>query len=127
MSQKNITNITKRNGSQAIATELTFHYLDGRNESFTVYESLQPSSSQSPSQPATSQSADQTINSPDLFQHHVRHLLGKDWWVLQLQGKSVLINMDTVVKVEINPPLSPQTDDIVAQVENVDSRLLDSI
>ena len=102
--------------NQAIATELTFHYLDGRNESFTLYESLQESSSPTPQR-----------DIPDPFQHHVRHLLGKDWWVLHLPEKSVLINMDTVVKVEINPPLSPQADDIVAQIDSVGEKLINAI
>ena len=108
---------------QAIATELTFHYLDGRNEAFTIYESLQDFP-KDVSQPSTSQSTPSQTAMPDPFQHHVRHLLGKDWWVLHLQEKSVLINMDTVVKVEISPPLSPQTDDIMAQVERIDSTLI---
>ena len=106
--------------NQAIATELTFHYLDGRNESFTIYEPIQPSASEG------SQANDQD-NTSDPFQHHVRHLLGKDWWVLHLPEKSVLINMDTVVKVEINPPLSPQTDDIVAQIDSVSEKLINAI
>lgn len=104
---------------QAIATELTFHYLDGRNEAFTIYESLQDLS-----QPSASQSTPSQTAVPDPFQHHIRHLLGKDWWVLHLREKSVLINMDTVVKVEINPPLSPQTDDMIAQGDRIDSTLL---
>lgn len=104
--------------TQAIATELTFHYLDGRNESFTLYEPILSH----PSQSASPQS-----DIADPFHQQVRHLLGKDWWVLHLPEKSVLINMDTVVKVEINPPLSPQTDDIVAKVEGGSDKLLNAV
>lgn len=117
--------------NQAIATELTFHYLDGRNESFTIYEPIQPSvsanSQATSSQSAAPQTANNQDNAQDPFQHHVRHLLGKDWWVLHLPEKSVLINMDTVVKVEINPPLSPQTDDLVAQIDSVSEKLINAM
>lgn len=101
---------------QAIATQLTFHYVDGRNESFTLYETIQSSSSQSTQD-----------SGMDPFHHQIRHILGKDWWVLHLPDKSILINMDMVVKVEINPPLSPEIDDIKATVEGVRAKLLNTI
>lgn len=103
---------------QAIVTQLTFHYVDGRNESFTLYEAIQAPSAQS----TTAQDGEW-----DPFNHQIRHILGKDWWVLHLPEKSILINMDTVVKVEINPPLSPERDDITATVEGVREKLLNAI
>lgn len=108
--------------TQAIATEITFHYQDGRNESFTIYEPIQPSTP-----PMDGSTNKNQANAPDPFQQHVRHLMGKAWWVLHLPEKSVLINMDTVVKVEINPPIVPQADDILANVEGVGTRLLNAM
>ena len=113
--------------AQAIATELTFHYIDGRNESFTIYEPIQPSVLSPDSTAQNGSAKDENPNASDPFQQHVRHLMGKAWRVLHLPEKSVLINMDTVVKVEINPPIVPQSDDIVAQVEGGGARLLDAM
>ncbi|NET48964.1 MAG: hypothetical protein F6K09_09610, partial [Merismopedia sp. SIO2A8] len=87
---------------QAIATHLTFHYLDGRNESFTVYTPTDGPESSSPS-PLQS------------FHAQLRQLLEKPRWVLHLADKTVVINMDTVVKVEIQPPLAPpEADELLA-------------
>ncbi|WP_375340926.1 hypothetical protein, partial [Okeania sp. SIO2G5] len=94
----------------------------------TQSASTQSASTQSASpQSASPQSPGPQDNAPNPFQHHVRHLLGKDWWVLHLPEKSVLINMDTVVKVEIHPPLPPKADDIVAQIDSVSERLINAI
>lgn len=117
--------------TQAIATELTVHYLDGRNESFTIYEAipLPPAVQVNPeaNPEAETRSRQQDEGQSDPAEPLIRRLLGKDWWVLQLQDKSVLINMNTVVKVEINPPLSSQADDIMAEGGGIGNNLLNAI
>ncbi|NEQ98695.1 MAG: hypothetical protein F6K30_18575 [Cyanothece sp. SIO2G6] len=82
--------------SSAIATELTFHYLDGRNESFTIY--------------VPTELMEGTSHEP----HPLRELMGQARWVLHLANRTVIINMNAVVKVEIQPPIPPQGSDLIA-------------
>ena len=70
-------------------SELTFYYLDGRNETFTVNSSMG--------------SPDST---PQGFQVQVRHILKKEWWILHLPEQSVFINVENVIKVEMKPPIA---------------------
>ena len=102
--------------SQSITTELTFHYLDGRNESFTIHTPIPTKEVANPN--AELHASERNSLDFNDFQIQVRHLLGKDWWVVHLPDKTVMINMDTVVKVEINPPLSHREDnDFLADVD----------
>lgn len=73
--------------SQDGYTQLTFHYVDGRSESFTVYEPLED---------------DRASQGLHL---EVRHLLEKDWWIVNLAEQTVFINIDNVVKVEVKPAI----------------------
>ncbi|MGB3491733.1 MAG: hypothetical protein WBA57_03320 [Elainellaceae cyanobacterium] len=83
-------------------SELTFHYADGRNESFTVYEALDG---------ATTQQG---------IQVKVRHILKKEWWILQLPEQSVFINIDNVIKVEAKPPLVQiQGEDVFSEADRI--------
>lgn len=70
-------------------SELTFYYMDGRNETFTVNSSLE--------NPASTQQG---------FQVQVRHMLKKEWWILHLPEQSVFINVENVIKVEMKPPIA---------------------
>ncbi|MEM7769304.1 MAG: hypothetical protein AAGA75_28815 [Cyanobacteria bacterium P01_E01_bin.6] len=72
-----------------VYSELTFYYMDGRNETFTVNSSM-----------ATNDSTSQG------FQVQVRHMLKKEWWILHLPEQSVFINVDNVIKVEMKPPIA---------------------
>ncbi|MEB3232667.1 MAG: hypothetical protein VKJ64_16785 [Leptolyngbyaceae bacterium] len=82
--------------SNAIATELTFHYLDGRNESFTIY--------------VPTDQMEGTSHEP----HPLRELMGQARWVLHLADRTVVINMNAVIKVEIQPPMPAQSKDLIA-------------
>ncbi|MGK7891220.1 MAG: hypothetical protein AB4042_17975 [Leptolyngbyaceae cyanobacterium] len=82
--------------SNAIATELTFHYLDGRNESYTIY--------------VPTDQMEGTSAEP----HLLRELMGQARWILHLADRTVVINMSTVVKVEIQPPMPSQPSDLIA-------------
>ncbi|MBE9180776.1 hypothetical protein IQ268_19635 [Oculatella sp. LEGE 06141] len=83
-------------------TQLTFYYLDGHSESFNVYNPL-----------------DDTAPRAGL-QLEVRHLLERNWWIVNLPEQTVLINIDNVVKVEMNPPLSDlQGEGIFSNAERV--------
>ncbi|HEY9641625.1 MAG TPA: hypothetical protein V6C57_14145 [Coleofasciculaceae cyanobacterium] len=65
-------------------TQLTFHYLNGHTESFNIYGS----------------SEDETQQDLRL---EVKHLLQKDWWILNLPEQTVMINVANVTKVEVKP------------------------
>lgn len=83
-------------------SELTFYYADGRNETFTVYEALDGASTQQG------------------LQVKVRHILRKEWWILQLPEQSVFINVDNVIKVEAKPPLAQiQGEDVFSEADRV--------
>lgn len=84
-------------------SELTFYYLDGRNETFSINSSTQTSA-------ATQQG----------FQVQVRHILKKEWWILHLPEQSVFINVDNVVKVEMKPPLAQlQGEDVFMDADRI--------
>lgn len=83
-------------------SELTFYYNDGRNETFTVYEAVDGT--------ATQQG----------FQVKVRHLLRKEWWILQLPEQTVFVNVDNVIKVEAKPPMVQlQGEDVFTEADRV--------
>lgn len=88
--------------SQDNHTQLTFYYINGQSESFNIYEPLD------------------TAETHQGFQIEVRHLLQKDWWILNLPEQTVFINIDNVVKVEMKPPV-PQLrgEDVFTNVERV--------
>jgi hypothetical protein len=67
-------------------TQLTFHYLNGHTESFLI--------------PPVEDETQQDLRL------EVRHILQKDWWILNLPEQTVMVNVSNVLKVEVNPPLS---------------------
>jgi len=86
----------------SIYTQLTFHYMNGQSESFNLYA------------PIESDGSNQTV------QLEVRHLLKKDWWIINLTDQTVFINIDNVVKVEMKPPIPElRGDDVFANAERV--------
>ncbi len=70
--------------------QVTFYYLNGQNESFTV-----------------PRESDEDETSQDI-QMEFRHLLQKEWWVMQLEDQTVMVNMANVAKVEVRPSLVQQ-------------------
>lgn len=83
-------------------TQITFYYLDGRSESFNIYSLLEGT--------ATRQG----------LQLEIRHLLERDWWIVNLPEQTVLINIDNVVKVEMKPPLTElQGEGVFSNAERV--------
>lgn len=70
--------------------QVTFYYLNGQSESFTV-----------PREP------DEDETSQDV-RMEFRHLLKQDWWVMQLEDQTVMVNMANVAKVEVRPSLVQQ-------------------
>ncbi len=82
-------------------TQITFHYLNGHTESFNLFESI-----------------DNTA--PQGLQLEVRHLLQRDWWILNLPEQTVMINIANVTKVEVKPTLAQlQGEGIFSDVERV--------
>lgn len=85
-----------------IYTQITFHYMNGQSESFNLYA------------PIESDGTNQTV------QLEVRHLLKKDWWIINLPEQTVFINIDNVVKVEMKPPISElKGEDVFSNAERV--------
>ncbi|MBD3882777.1 hypothetical protein IFO70_13475 [Phormidium tenue FACHB-886] len=64
--------------------QLTFYYLNGQSESFNIY----------------GLSEDETQQD---FRLEVKHLLQKEWWILNLPEQTVMINVANVTKVEVKP------------------------
>lgn len=88
--------------SQDTFTQITFHYMNGQSESFNVYGHLEDNAIQ------------------QSLQLEVRHLLQKDWWILNLPEQTVMINVDNVVKMEIKPPLDHlRGEDVFSNAERV--------
>ncbi len=93
---------SSQDGTTYTFSELTFYYADGRNETFNVYEAIDGA--------ATQQG----------LQVKVRHILKKEWWILQLPEQSVFINVDNVIKVEAKPPLAQiQGEDVFTEADRV--------
>ncbi|MBD1913125.1 MULTISPECIES: hypothetical protein [unclassified Leptolyngbya] len=85
-----------------IYTQITFHYMNGQSESFNLYA------------PIESDGSNQTI------QLEVRHLLKKDWWIINLSEQTVFINIENVVKVEMKPPIAElKGEDVFSNAERV--------
>lgn len=83
-------------------TQLTFHYLDGHTESFTIYEPLDPA--------ATKQEVGQGV----------RRILDKPWWILQLAEETIFINMANIAKIEVKPPIGElRGEEVFAEVQRV--------
>jgi hypothetical protein len=83
-------------------TQLTFHYTNGESESFHVY--------QQPDNPNTQAG----------MPLEVRHLLKKEWWILNLPEQTVFINVANVTKVEVKPTvLQLKGEDVFPDAERV--------
>lgn len=68
-------------------TLLTFHYLDGRTESFNVFAPVDAAETQQE------------------IRQEVRRFLDKSWWILHLPDETVFINTTNVIKVEMQPAI----------------------
>ena len=73
--------------SDTTYAQLTFYYLNGQSESFNIFEPLEDLTAQG-------------------LQLEVRHLLQRDWWILNLPEQTVMINIANVTKVEVKPTIS---------------------
>jgi hypothetical protein len=87
--------------TQADYTQLTFYYLNGQTESFIIPDALD----------------DETRHD---LRIEVRHILQKDWWLLNLEEQTVMVNIANVVKVEVKPALTQlQGEGIFSNAERV--------
>ncbi|MGG6297608.1 hypothetical protein ACQ4M4_24705 [Leptolyngbya sp. AN02str] len=86
----------------SLYTQITVHYINGTSESFNLYMPLQD---------------DGTLQTTQL---EVRHLLKKEWWIVNLQDQTLFINVDNVLKMEMKPPLTQlQGEDVFSNAERV--------
>ena len=74
-------------GSDTPYTQLTFYYTNGQSESFNILDPIEDLTQQG-------------------LQLEVRHLLQRDWWILNLPEQTVMINIANVIKVEVKPTLT---------------------
>jgi len=72
-------------------TEITVHFLDGRNESYALYE------------PAEHEPAE---HGQQDFQSRVQTMLDRGWWILHLSDQTVMLNLSNVIKIEVRPGMS---------------------
>ncbi len=83
-------------------TQITFHYMNGQNETFNVHAPIE---------------ADGTAAT---LQIEVRHILKKDWWIINLPEQTVFVNVDNVVKMEVKPPIADlRGEDVFSNAERV--------
>lgn len=88
---------------ESVYTQMTFHYMNGQSESFNLYA------------PIESDGSTQTFQLVE-----VRHLLNKDWWIINLPDQTVFVNIDNVVKVEVKPAIDQlKGEDVFANAERV--------
>ncbi len=73
--------------SQASYSQLTFHYTDGRTESFQIFELVDSEESQQE------------------IRLDVKRYLDKPWWILHLPEETIFINMANILKIEVKPPI----------------------
>jgi hypothetical protein len=86
----------------SLYTQLTVHYINGTNESFNLYAPIED---------------DGTLQTTQL---EVRHLLKKDWWIINLPEQTIFINVENVLKMEMKPPISQlQGEDVFNNAERV--------
>jgi hypothetical protein len=72
------------------AIQITFHYVNGQSESFSVSSPLDD--------PETATRQD--------VQQEIRHFFKEEWWTLKLLDETVFIKASNVLKVEIKPPMT---------------------
>ncbi|MGF1515513.1 MAG: hypothetical protein ACFB5Z_17690, partial [Elainellaceae cyanobacterium] len=80
-------------------TELTVHFLDGHNESYTIYDPTEKGRLAG-------------------FQSRLEAMLEKSWWVLHLPDQTILLNLANVTKIEVRPGIPQIQGDAV--LEDVD-------
>jgi hypothetical protein len=86
---------------QADYVQLTFHYLNGQSEAFMVPDVLE----------------DENRHDARI---EIRHILQKDWWIINLAEQTVMINIANVTRVEVKPSLSQlQGEGIFSNAERV--------
>lgn len=84
------------------STQITFHYMNGHSESFNLHA------------PIENDGTDATL------QLEVRHILKKDWWIINLPEQTVFVNIDNVVKIEVKPAIADlRGEDVFTNAERV--------
>ncbi|MGQ4646688.1 hypothetical protein [Lyngbya aestuarii] len=82
--------------------QLTFYYLDGRTESFSIAENL-----------------DSTEPNWSIRQD-LRHRLKQPWCILHLPEETVFINMANIYKIELKPSVPQlQGEEVFSQAERL--------
>ncbi len=73
--------------ASTVPTQITFHYINGHSESFTIHD----------------------IADPDAVRQDIRlemrRFLSENWWVVKLEEETIFINASNVLKLELKPPV----------------------
>lgn len=69
--------------SQPLDTQVTFYYLNGETETFSIDDAAEA----------------------ELLQQEFRRSLDKPWWILQLPEQTVCINTANILKIELKPAI----------------------
>jgi hypothetical protein len=72
--------------SGAIPVIFSFHYLNGKVESFNV--------------PL------ETVSTTNDLQQMVRRILEHPWWTLHTETETIFVNLTTVTKIEVHPTMA---------------------
>jgi hypothetical protein len=67
--------------------EITFYYLDGHTESFSI------------------SNPEDTVETQQELRQELRRLFDHPWWILHLPDQTVCINTTNITKVEMKPAL----------------------
>ena len=71
--------------TQTSLTQITFHYLDGHTESFSI------------------SNPEKTAETAQELRQELRRLFDHPWWIFHLNDQTVCVNTANVIKVEIKP------------------------
>ncbi|MEO0406122.1 MAG: hypothetical protein AAF289_02100 [Cyanobacteria bacterium P01_A01_bin.135] len=83
-------------------TEITVYFLDGRNESYTIYDSV--------AAPGGGQT--------QRFAARIPEMLQQPWWILHLAEQTVMLNLSNVIKIEVRPGVPHlQGDSVLGNVD----------
>lgn len=88
--------------AQTRETQITFYYLDGHTESFSI------------------SNPEETAETQQELRQELRRLFDHAWWVFHLQDQTVCVNTANVIKVEIKPAIPYlQGDNVFSNADRV--------
>lgn len=88
--------------TQTSDTQITFYYLDGHTESFSI------------------SNPEETAETQQEVRQQLRRLFDHPWWVFHLEDQTICVNTANVIKVEIKPAIPYlQGDNVFSNAQRV--------